>query len=155
MKIKIRLIYPYLDVANNFLYLSPTGVVRKIRTKFNIFEMTFVHGEEPNNFDDDLIKQIKAIEGLDNVELERLEDWNCIVSTDGKIEHPFTGHKIKADKLVIETWSSREELKNRMRAYRAQIEDAEKKVRNLKDNKTAIVNILKANPEDAVMVREG
>lgn len=155
MKIKIRLLYPYLDVANNFVYLSPTGAVRRIRTTFNIYEMTFVHGEEPNNFDNDLIKQIEAIEGLTNVELERQDDWYCVVSTDGTIEHPFTGHRIKADKLKIESWTSRKELQNRMRGYRVQIEDAEKKLKELKDSKTAIVNILKDSDTDAVMIREG
>ena len=143
-----------IDVANNFVYLSPTGAVRKIRTVINIFEMSFVHGEDSNNFDDDLIRQIKAIEGLDLVELERLDDWYCVVSTDGKIEHPFTKRSIKAENLVIETWTSRKELQNRMRACRIQIEDAEKKVRNLKDNKKVIVEILKANGIDAVMIKE-
>lgn len=155
MKIKIRLIYPIIDVANNFVYLSPNGAVRKIRTDFNIYEMTFVHGEEPNNYDTDLIRQIKAIEGLEDVELERLEDWSCLVSTDGKIEHPFTGHSIKAEKLVIETWTTRKELQARMRGYRVQIEAEEKKIQQLKDNKTAIVNILKANDPDAVIIQEG
>jgi len=155
MKIKIRLIYPYLDVANNFIYLSPTGAIRKIRTEFNIFEMSFVHGEEPNNYDNDLIRQIEAIEGKKNVELDRLEDWSCIVSTDGTIEHPFTGKRVKAEKLKIETWTTRKELQARMRGYRVQIEDAERKVQQLKDSKTAIVNILKSTDADAVMVQEG
>lgn len=155
MKIKIRLIYPYLDVANNFLYLSPTGAIRKIRTEINIYEMTFVHGEEPNNYDNDLIRQIQAIEGLDSVELERLDDWSCVVSTDGTIEHPFTGKSVKAEKLKIETWTSRKELQARMRGYRVQIEDAEKKLQQLKDSKTAIVNILKEHDADAVMIQEG